>query len=342
MTDSVTDNAAGPEGSAVLLPGGEEAQVRFVDTGEVTLRCVTRGEGPLAIMVHGFPESWYSWRHQIAPIADAGFTACAIDVRGYGGSDKPGDVAAYDMQSLVGDLVGLRQALSPTQPAILIGHDWGAPIVWNSALTHPEHFACVAGLSVPFAGVPSRPFTEVFREHFTSQGRFFYQEYFQEPGVAEAEAEADPRDFVHRMMYSISGDAPPGEYWEKPADATFLEGLPDPEYTDWLTREDMDFYEAEFRASGFRGPLNRYRNHERDYEWLKQFAGRKIEQPALFIGGSRDPATFLFGAIDDPGPLCRQHMSNVETTVLPGVGHWTQQERPAEVNCLLLDWLTGG
>ncbi|MEC8713704.1 MAG: alpha/beta hydrolase [Pseudomonadota bacterium] len=314
-------------------------EMRTIDTGEVALRCAVEGEGPLVIMVHGFPESWYSWRHQIGPVADAGFTACAVDVRGYGGSDKPQPVEAYAMERIVGDLIGLRKALSPDAPAVLVGHDWGAPIVWNSALTHPEHFRAVAGMSVPFSGVPQRPFTEVFREHFTSQGRFFYQEYFQEPGVAEAEAEADPRDFVQRMMYSISGDVPPGDYWDKPLGATFLEGLPDPEPVAWLTEDDLDFYEAEFTASGFRGPLNRYRNHEADYEWLQNWAGKRIEQPALFIGGTRDPATFLFGAIEDPVALVKMFAPRAEGHILDGVGHWTQQERPDEVNAVLIDWL---
>ena len=314
-------------------------EMRTIDTGEAALRCAVEGEGPLVIMVHGFPESWYSWRHQIGPVADAGFTACAVDVRGYGGSDKPQPVEAYAMERIVGDLIGLRKALSPDSPAVLVGHDWGAPIVWNSALTHPEHFRAVAGMSVPFSGVPQRPFTEVFREHFTSQGRFFYQEYFQEPGVAEAEAEADPRDFVQRMMYSISGDVPPGDYWDKPLGATFLEGLPDPEPVAWLTEDDLDFYEAEFTASGFRGPLNRYRNHEADYEWLQNWAGKRIEQPALFIGGTRDPATFLFGAIEDPVALVKMFAPRAEGHILDGVGHWTQQERPDEVNAVLIDWL---
>lgn len=315
------------------------AEMRTIDTGEVALRCAVEGEGPLVIMVHGFPESWYSWRHQIGPVADAGFTACAVDVRGYGGSDKPQPVEAYAMERIVGDLIGLRKALSPDAPAVLVGHDWGAPIVWNSALTHPEHFRAVAGMSVPFSGVPQRPFTEVFREHFTSQGRFFYQEYFQEQGVAEAEAEADPRDFVERMMYSISGDVPPGDYWDKPLSATFLEGLPDPEPVAWLTEDDLDFYEAEFTASGFRGPLNRYRNHEADYEWLQNWAGKRIEQPALFIGGTRDPATYLFGAIEDPVALVKMFAPRAEGHILDGVGHWTQQERPDEVNAVLIDWL---
>ena len=313
--------------------------MRMIDTGEVTLRCAVEGEGPLVVMVHGFPESWYSWRHQIGPIAQAGFTACAIDVRGYGASDKPHPVDAYAMERIVGDLVGLRQALSPDQPVILIGHDWGAPIVWNSALTHPEHFRGVAGLSVPFAGVPQQPFDEVYHEHFIKHGRFFYQEYFQEPGVAEAEAEKDPRDWVARMMYSISGDVPEGNYWEKPYGATFLEGLPDPQPVEWLTEEDLDYYEGEFRQSGFRGPLNRYRNHQADFKWLQNWNGKRIEQDALFIGGTRDPATFLFGAIADPVALVKVFAPRSEGHVLEGVGHWTQQERPEAVNRILIDWL---
>lgn len=314
-------------------------EMRMIDVGELRLRCAIKGDGPLAIMVHGFPESWYSWRHQLGPLAEAGFTACAIDVRGYGGSDKPEPVEAYAMERIIGDLVGLKKALQPDQPAILIGHDWGAPIVWTTALTHPEHFRAVAGLSVPFAGVPSRPFTEVFHEHFTSRGKFFYQEYFQQPGIAEAEAEKDPRDWVARMMYSISGDVPPGDYWSKPYGATFLEGLPDPQPIAWLTEQDLDFYEAEFKASGFRGPLNRYRNHVADYEWLQGWQGMRIEQPSLFIGGTRDPATYLFGAVTDPIALMTMFAPKVEGHILDGIGHWTQQERPDEVNRILIDWI---
>ena len=318
-------------------------EFRTIHTGSLNLRAAIEGPAtagaPLVIFVHGFPESWYSWRHQLGPVAAAGFTACAIDVRGYGGSDKPHDIASYTLEAIAADLVGVADVLSPGAPAILVGHDWGAPIVWNTALTRPDRIRAVAGLSVPFSGIPQRPFTEVFAEHFTSKGRFFYQDYFQAEGVAEAEAEADPRDFVARMMYSISGDVAPGTYWDKPLGATFLQGMPDPQPLPWLSAADLDYYAAEFKGSGFRGPLNRYRNHERDFAWLSGFNGQRIEQPSLFIGGTRDPATTLFGAVSDPVAMMRLFAPRVEGHVLEGVGHWTQQERPAEVNALLLDWL---
>jgi len=229
-------------------------ELRRVDVGEVTLRVALEGSGPLVIMVHGFPESWYSWRHQIGPVAAAGHTVAAIDVRGYGGSDKPEAVSAYAMERLVGDLVALRHALSPDAPAILVGHDWGAPIVWNSAFVNPEHFRAVAGLSVPFAGAPTRPFTEVFREKFTAKGLFFYQEYFQQPGRAEAELEPDIRHFLTLFLTSIGGEAPADAWPAKPVDALLLDGLQVPaELPGWLTEADLDFYAREFAGSGLRG-----------------------------------------------------------------------------------------
>jgi pimeloyl-ACP methyl ester carboxylesterase len=312
----------------------------MIDTGPVRIRTAVEGNGPLVLMVHGFPESWYSWRHQLGPVAAAGFTAAAIDVRGYGGSDKPACVEDYAMEQLVADIAAVADALQPGTPAILVGHDWGAPQVWNSALTRPERFKAVAALSVPYAGVPNRPFTEVFRQAFTNKGRFFYQEWFQEVGPAEAEAERDVRDFLRKFYYAISGDAPDGTWPNKPAGATLLDQMVDPDpFPAWLTPDDLDYYVAEFEASGFFGPISRYRNHERDFEWLQSFGDQRIEQPALFIGGTKDPATTLFGAVADPIALMRPHVPNVEGHLLDGCGHWTQQERPEEVNRLLVDWL---
>jgi pimeloyl-ACP methyl ester carboxylesterase len=316
-------------------------EFRMIDTGEVKLRAALEGEGPLVILVHGFPESWFSWRHQMGPIAEAGFTACAIDVRGYGGSDKPHAIEAYAMERLTADVAGVARALQPDAPAILVGHDWGAPIVWNSALTRPELFRAVAGLSVPYSGVPSRPFTEVFDEAFTKKNRFFYQAWFQKVGPPEAEAEADVRGFLRKFYYAISGEAPEGSWPQKPADATLLEGMVDPDpFPAWLTEQELDYYVGEFRESGFRGPINRYRNHERDFAWLQAFKDHKIEQPALLIGGTKDPAFNGFGRVADPVGMTRHFVPNLQGGhVLEGCGHWTQQERPDEVNALLIPWL---
>lgn len=314
---------------------------RTLDVGELRLRAAVQGEGPLVLMVHGFPESWYSWRHQLGPVAAAGFTACAIDVRGYGGSDKPHPVEAYAMEHMVADLVGAADALSPGEPAILLGHDWGAPMVWNAALTRPDRFRAVAALSVPYLGVGARPFSAVFDEVFTRKGRFFYQAYFQAEGVAEAEAEADLPGFLRRFYYAISGDAPPGSWpSDKKHGDPLLKGLVDPEpFPAWMTPADLDHYVREFEGSGLRGPINRYRNHERDWAWLQPYKDRKIEQPTFFIAGDRDLAFNMLGG-PDPIPIMRGHAPDLQGAhVLPGCGHWTQQERPAEVNALLIPWL---
>ena len=314
---------------------------RFIQLADVRLRAAVQGEGPLVVMVHGFPESWYSWRHQMGPIAEAGFTACAIDVRGYGGSGKPGPVEAYAMEHMIADVAGVIEALSPGRPAVLIGHDWGAPIVWNTALVRSDRVRAVCGLSVPYVGVPKRPLTEMIEEVFTRRNKFFYQAYFQKEGVAEAEAERDVRGFLRKFYYAISGDAPDGTWPNnKTADATLLQGLVDPNpFPAWLTAEDMNYYVGEFEKSGLRGPINRYRNHERDFEYLRQFEGRKIMQPALFIGGSRDLVLTMFGRVDFV-PLMRAEIPDLRgADVLEGCGHWTQQERPAEVNQRILAWL---
>lgn len=316
-------------------------QFRTIHLPGVKIRAAIEGSGPLVVMVHGFPESWYSWRHQLGPVAEAGFTACAIDVRGYGQSDKPHAVADYDMPHMIGDICGVIEALSPDKRAVLLGHDWGAPMVWNTALTRPDRVRAVAALSVPYTGVPQKSFREIYEAVFTSKGRFFYQHYFQEEGVAEKELEADVRDFLRRFLYAISGDAP-ADAWprDKKIGEKLLTGLPDPDpFPSWLSPADLDYYVSEFKRSGFRGPLNRYRNHDRDFAYLQQFKGRKIEQPALFITGSKDPAFNLAGR-GDPMAIMRAEVPDLRVAeILDGCGHWTQQERPREVNERLIGWL---
>ena len=312
-----------------------------IQTGDASLRCAIEGDGPLALMVHGFPESWYSYRHQLGPIAAAGFTACAIDVRGYGGSQKFPAVADYAMEAIVDDIVGVANALSPNQPAILIGHDWGAPIVYNTALIHADRFAAVAAMSVPYRGVPTRNFDDVIKEMFDDKNRFFYQSYFRKIGIAEAVFDKNPRDFLRRFYYALSGDAKPGAWPRKTADAALLDGLEDPKsFPAWMSAADLDYFVHEFEGSGFFGPLSRYRNHSADFEYLRQFSHRTITQPVLFIAGDRDPAYNMFRASDDPIEIMRRHAPNLEGVhILKGCGHWTQQERPHEVNQHIVPWL---
>jgi pimeloyl-ACP methyl ester carboxylesterase len=316
---------------------------RMIDLHGMRLAAYLDGAGPLALMVHGFPESAYSWRHQMGPIAAAGFTACAIDVRGYGASGAPHPVDAYDMQAMVGDLVGVIDALSPEAPAVLIGHDWGAPMVWNTALIRPDRVRAVAGLSVPYLGPPTMPALDLYRAFFTARGMFFYQVYFQDEGVAEAELEADVRAGLRRFWYAISGDAPDGTWpKDKRHGDTLLHRLPDPDpFPAWMSRADEDFYVGQFARSGFRGPLNRYRTSARDFAYLSGFADRKITQPALFIGGERDLVLKMFPGMDWQAMMRSFTPGLRGLHLLEGCGHWTQQERPAEVTSLLLDWLNG-
>jgi pimeloyl-ACP methyl ester carboxylesterase len=315
---------------------------QMIDAGGVRIRAAVEGEGPLVLMVHGFPESWYSWRHQMAPIAEAGFTGCAIDVRGYGGSQKFPDVADYSMEAIVADVLGVADALSPGRPAVLFGHDWGAPIVYNTALIHPDRFTAVAALSVVYTGVPQRSFDDIIKEQFDDKNLFFYQSYFREPGRAEAVFDPDPRDFLRKFYYIGSGDVNLSKVaMAEDASAALLDGMPDPEvFPAWLTDADLDYYVSEFSKSGFFGPLSRYRNHTRDFQYLQQFKDRLIDQPAFFVAGDRDGAFGGFGAIPDPIGLMRNFVPNLEGGhVLEGCGHWTQQERPAAVNALVIPWL---
>jgi pimeloyl-ACP methyl ester carboxylesterase len=317
-------------------------EFRDIETGAARIRVALEGSGPLVLMVHGFPESWYSWRHQLAPIAAAGFTAAAMDVRGYGGSARFPEVADYRMEALIGDILGVGAALSPGAAFTLIGHDWGAPQVWNTALLHPDRIAAVAALSVPFFGPPEFSFDDVIKRVFDDRDKFFYQSYFRSPGRAEADLEADLTRFLKGFYFSISGDAKDGD-WKLglPSRAILQDSLTVPEtLPGWMTDADLAYYEAEFRRSGLFGPISRYRNHTRDFEFLSAFQGRRITQPACFIAGDKDPAFNGFGMVDDPIGRMRPAVPNLETAVvLPGCGHWTQQERPEEVNAVLVPWL---
>lgn len=318
------------------------SEFKTLEANGITHRVAVEGEGPLVLFVHGFPESWYSWRHQLSALAAAGYTAAACDVRGYGGTDKPHAVEDYAMEAITADMAGIAKALSPDAPAVIVGHDWGAPIAWTSALLYPDVFRAVAGLSVPYTAPGPITNIELFRKLFTDRGLFFYMVYFQEEGPPEAELEADPAASIRKFYYSSSGEAPPNA---RPADrkvgSGVLDGLPEPDMPlPWLSEEDVAYYAGEFAASGFRGPLNRYRNTDRDHAFLTARDSHVIHQPSLFIAGDRDPVLAFYQ--DSPAAVMASVLPDLRGAhILEGCGHWVQQERAEDVNRLLIDWLAG-
>lgn len=311
-----------------------------VQANGISLGVAVEGEGPLVVLVHGWPELWYSWRHQIPALAAAGYRVVAPDVRGYGGSDKPRAVEAYDMRTLAADLLGLMDAFGEER-AVLVGHDWGAPICWNTAVLHPERVRAVAGLSVPFS--PRPPVSPIQLYETLYAGRFFYQLHFQPEGVAEAELEADVRTALRKIYFAVSGDAGmPALGGDKAPSAGLLDGLVDPDpFPAWLSDRDLDYYVEAFEQGGFRGPINRYRCLQRDWEDLPELSDARVRQPSFFIAGSRDLVRHFIPGRDlyaDPGAYCSDFRGRV---IIEGKGHWIQQEAPARVTQALLGFLGG-
>jgi len=311
-----------------------------VRNGDIALNVALAGSGPLILCVHGWPELWYSWRHQIAHFSQRGYTVAAMDVRGYGGSSKPHGIAAYTLRNLASDVAAVADALGGGK-AILFGHDWGAPIVWTTSVLHPERITAVAGLSVPYLPPSDTPFTDIAKTIYGD--RFFYQTYFQAEGVAEAELEADPRTALRRVYFALSGGAPLNHWLaRKPVDARLLDGMEDPKpYPAWMSDPDMDVYAEAFAKGGFRGPINRYRAQTLDPGELKDIVGKPVTQPACFIAGARDPVRAFIPGMDlyaDPGAACTDFRGS---TIIDGVGHWVQQEAPAETNAALETFLRG-
>ena len=312
----------------------------MVHTNGIRIHLVEKGDGPLVLLVHGFPESWYSWRHQIPALANAGFRVVAVDVRGYGRSSKPEGIEPYRMMSMVGDAVGVVESLGH-HSAVIVGHDWGAPIAATSALLRPDLFRGVALLSVPYSPAGKHPPTSTFAKMGGDEE--FYINYFQHPGRAEAEIEEDVAAWLRGIYVAGSGAA------VRPRDGGFSFSVPKggklkdrwviPDVLPkWLTEKDLDFYVLEFEHSGFTGPLNRYRNIDRDWEDLRALGHRAaIEVPSLFIGGELDGPTMWGKSAIERFPQTLPECRGVH--ILPGCGHWVQQERAEETNSLLIQFL---
>jgi pimeloyl-ACP methyl ester carboxylesterase len=322
---SMSQHAGETTHRSVSVPGGR-------------IHVAEQGSGPLVLLVHGFPESWYSWRHQLPVLAEAGYRAVALDVRGYGRSSKPAATDAYRMRALVEDNVALVRALGE-ETAVIVGHDWGSNIAGVSALLHPGVFRAVGLLSVPYAppGGP-RP-TDVFAGMGGDQE--FYVSYFQPAGRAESEIEPDVRGWLAGFYAALSADTMPGRGEPDPhfvgSGGTLRDRFPGGRLPSWLTEHDLDVYAGEFERTGMTGALNRYRNMDRDWEDLADLAGSPIEQPSLFIGGTLDASTTWMSDAIDAFPATLPGL--VSSHLLDGCGHWLQQERPTEVNHLLTTWL---
>jgi len=318
-----------------------EFQHRFAHSNGIRMHYVEAGSGPLVILCHGFPESWYSWRHQLRALAEAGFRAIAPDQRGYGETDVPAATDSYSLCHLTGDVVGLLYDLGQAS-AIIVGHDWGSPVAWTSALLRPDLFRGVALLSVPY--LPNlwggrRP-TELMRA-MVGEDKDFYQLYFQEEGVVEEELEEDVRRSLLGMYYSGSATASADHRWRAVFSRSerFIDTLHVPEaLPSWLEQGDLEYYSEQFAKSGFRGAVNWYRNLDRNSELLAFLKNAKIEQPSIFIAGEKDGVVQMYRDAYDG--LERSMPRLLHKTLIPNAGHWVQQEQPEAVNRLLVDFCT--
>jgi pimeloyl-ACP methyl ester carboxylesterase len=308
---------------------------RFIEANGLRMFIVDEGKGPAVVLLHGFPELSSTWRHQIRALVAAGYRVIAPDQRGYGQTDRPERDDAYTILHLVGDVIGALDAVGEAQ-AVVVGHDWGAPVAWHAALLRPDRVRAVVGMSVPWRGrSPQRP-TDAMRRIW---GDNYYQLRYQDPNIGDGDFDADVRGGLRRLMHSASGDAPPDKRWQ-PAGGGFLSGTEDPGAAPaWLGEDHLEALTASFTRTGFRGGLAWYRNIDRNWEMMAAFDGRRIEQPAMFITGDADPG--YVGSRTAIEALPKLMPGLRRTLVVPGCGHWVGEERPAEINAALIEFLAG-
>ena len=296
-------------------------------------------DGKPVVLCHGFPELWYSWRNQLAALAQAGYRAFAPDLRGYGASSNPKDVGAYGADKLTGDLCGLLDHYG-YEKAAFVGHDWGALLVWEMGRLHPDRVSSLYNMSVPYSNAPAPP-TEIFKVIF--EGKFFYMLYFQPVGPAEAEFEADPRHFLRTMLYSASAEGmSQGSPLlpDAPAEGTkFLDILAEApaQLPSWITERDVDVYAEAFEKSGFFGPVSYYRNMDANWERSKDIPPSAYTMPVGFLTGSLDPVNAMMPGAAEAMAEALPDFRGV--TMVEGAGHWVQQEKPEETNAALVSFL---
>ena len=315
----------------------KQRNFQMIETNGVRLRTVVEGEGPLVILLHGWPQCWYLWRHQIDPIVEAGFQVAVPDQRGFGGSDCPPAVSDYNIRTLAADIAGIAPALGH-DTFYLIGHDWGCVVAWNTALLHEKICTAVMGLSVPFWRMTSDAANPPGMDD-----RFWYIRYFQQPGVAEAELERDVEHSLLSIYYTISADAPPASFMkqlEHPKTSGLLDTMLTPtQLPSWLTQEDLAYYVEQYRTSGFRGGLNWYRNIPTNNSITPELESKRFTQPAAFVAGVADDVLLYDPNWRATFPKAFNDLRFLE--LVEGAGHWVQVEKPQETTALILRFLRG-
>lgn len=329
---------------------------RSVQANGINVHIAEQGSGDPVIMCHGFPGLWFNWRHQIPAVAEAGWHAVALDMRGYGTTDAPDDFNAYDRETVTADLIGVLDALEAEQ-GVFIGHDFGAPVVWDLAMRYKDRVKAVIVLSGPYLGRWDRPPIEWFRH--LAQGRFSHLDYFQEIGPAEAELASNPRRLLSGMFWALSGGSGYNSWYhdaskieerrrvrggfEDGAPYGYLEVLPDAPVLpwSWLDSDEFEYYVKEYERTGFHGGLNWYRTMNRSWDQAAVHDGAKIEVPAYYIYGSDDITVKMHGQEHDWLGEMKGYFTDLRRVVVaPGAGHYVQIEQPHYVNAAIRQFLT--
>lgn len=312
---------------------------RFCRVNGIDVHYVEQGAGPLVVLLHGFPHLWYSWRHQISPIANAGFRVVAPDMRGMGRTSAPSDVRGYDVPAITGDLLGLLDHLGEAR-AIFSGLDFGMFAAYDLAHLHPDRVTALIGLQNPFLNQANKPASTLAAE--SGKEHFNHMHYFAEPGVADRDLAVAPREFLRKVFFALSGDADYLSSWQYPPGTTYIDALPDapPLPWKWLSEPELELYVENYSASGFTGGLNWYRAGDLQWERRKEYASAKIATPYFFIGSENDIDLAVWHG-EKPLERFDDYYSDVrDVRILDGAGHMMQMERPDAVNKAILEFLS--